>query len=625
MVEEVAAKNHPSSAYIFFYQEQCNMHKENKNSKEDKMEMREVGKKWKMLAPEAKQKYAKLAKQSLKEYKERKKDDPPKAPKITFVTRTQLKAAYSVIEGLQPLQVQSVKDIGFGGLLRLQCTKLDRRLCEWLVERFDPVSLCLSVFGKKLMITPLDVNHILGLPCGGERVTLKGPLTEIHDFCVKHEVRVQGSFCLNKLKETLEGMKNNYDDNDFKVLFVLYMMGTVLCPTSEFGVNKRFLHALKDTSTISKLDWSQFVLEFLANGIKSYKEKGRNAIRGCLLFLMLFYLEHCTPAKDFSSRCEDRPSPRLSAWGDKEIRNRICWLNQKVEQKLNVIVEAGVGKRQRALNQGKEIDQNEPIGELTHRVRELTSVVEEVVVLMRKDKKSSKHKDRNVKEPSHMKTNEDKKGSKEAISDDVTSPVKIKKENDNTKPSPMKTNEDKGPKEPTLKASTKKLRRMAAHIRESLSSTAPPPTAHKNKTENKLRTSRFKETQPVKANAKEKPFTSYPPMSEPEKLITRYVFDQSLSVREQLCNLGMEHATRAEFLTLRQGVWISSSIINLVAVKKTLVQRDRDPNGIWPSWYLPTYFADYALGRGHDAISWVKQYSGNNKYTGIVKECERVR
>ncbi|KAH7864603.1 hypothetical protein Vadar_031645 [Vaccinium darrowii] len=269
-------------------QEQCNMHKENKNSKEDKMETREVGKKWKMLAPEAKQKYAKLAKQSLKEYKERKKDDPPKAPKITFVTRTQLKAAYSVIEGLQPLQVQSVKDIGFGGLLRLQCTKLDRRLCEWLVERFDPVSLCLSVFGKKLMITPLDVNHILGLPCGGERVTLKGPLTEIHNFCVKHEVRVQGSFCLNKLKETLEGMKNNYDDNDFKVLFVLYMMGTVLCPTSEFGVNKRFLHALKDTSTISKLDWSQFVLEFLANGIKSYKEKGRNAIRGCLLFLMVY-------------------------------------------------------------------------------------------------------------------------------------------------------------------------------------------------------------------------------------------------------------------------------------------------------------------------------------------------
>ncbi len=40
--------------------------------------MREVGKKWKKLAPEAKQKYAKLAKQSLKEYKERKKDDPPK-------------------------------------------------------------------------------------------------------------------------------------------------------------------------------------------------------------------------------------------------------------------------------------------------------------------------------------------------------------------------------------------------------------------------------------------------------------------------------------------------------------------------------------------------------------------
>ncbi|KAH7845665.1 hypothetical protein Vadar_004558 [Vaccinium darrowii] len=181
-------------------------------------------------------------------------------------------------------------------------------------------------------------------------------------------------------------MKNNYDDDEFKVVFVLYMMGIVLCPTSEFGVNKRFLHALKDTSIISKLDWSQFVLEFLTDGIKRYKEKGRNAIRDCLLFLM-----------------------------------------------LKVIVEVGVCKRERAVNQGKEIGQNEPIGELTHGVRELTSVVEEVVVLLHekdtkhKDKKSSKHKDRNVKEPSHMKTNEDRKGSKEAISDDVTSPMKTKK------------------------------------------------------------------------------------------------------------------------------------------------------------------------------------------------------
>ncbi|KAH7847493.1 hypothetical protein Vadar_026773 [Vaccinium darrowii] len=99
---------------------------------------------------------------------------------------------------------------------------------------------------------------------------------------------------------------------------------------------------------------------------------------------------------------------------------------------------------------------------------------------------------------------------------------------------------------------------MAAHIRESLSSTAPPPTVDKNKMEKKLRTSKFKESQHVKANAKERPFTSYPPMSELEKLITRYVFDQSLFVR------------------------------------------------------------------GQDVISWVKQYSGNNKYTGIVKECERV-
>ncbi|KAI8538528.1 hypothetical protein RHMOL_Rhmol09G0110400 [Rhododendron molle] len=72
--------------------------------------------------------------------------------------------------------------MGFGGLLRLKCTRLDRKLCEWLVSKFDPVSLCLYVHGKRFIITPLDVHHILGLPCEGKRVILKGNLSEILPF-----------------------------------------------------------------------------------------------------------------------------------------------------------------------------------------------------------------------------------------------------------------------------------------------------------------------------------------------------------------------------------------------------------------------------------------------------------
>ncbi|KAI8543032.1 hypothetical protein RHMOL_Rhmol08G0187500 [Rhododendron molle] len=48
---------------------------------------------------------------------------------------------------------------------------------------------------------------------------------------------------------------------------------------------------------------------------------------------MLFYLEHCTPAEYFTSRCGMRPSPHLSAWGDKDIRERACWFNKTRKRK----------------------------------------------------------------------------------------------------------------------------------------------------------------------------------------------------------------------------------------------------------------------------------------------------
>ncbi|KAI8572423.1 hypothetical protein RHMOL_Rhmol01G0197100 [Rhododendron molle] len=48
---------------------------------------------------------------------------------------------------------------------------------------------------------------------------------------------------------------------------------------------------------------------------------------------MLFYLEHYTPAEYFTTRCGMRPSPRLLAWGDKDIRERACWFNKTRKRK----------------------------------------------------------------------------------------------------------------------------------------------------------------------------------------------------------------------------------------------------------------------------------------------------
>ncbi|KAG5528188.1 hypothetical protein RHGRI_028954 [Rhododendron griersonianum] len=327
--------------------------------------MSEIREKWKALGDKAKQKYIEKAKLSSEAYKEQKvKVDLQENSKETFITRTQLKTACDIIRNLEPQQVESVKAMGFGGLLRLKCTRLDRKLCEQL----------------------------------------------------------------------------------------------------------------------------------------------------------LFYFEHCTPAKDFISPCACRPSPRLVQWGNEEIRDRIHWLDQS---------------------------------------------------------KSRKEKDR-----------------KEQSSGHLTSPLKANQEENTKKPSlshltsPLKTDKEQDMKEPKIKPSLKRSRKMGTNIGDIMSSTAPPTIGmnkRQKKCQQEMPRTRLKGSQPVKKNANEKPTmecqqemartrlkesqpvkknaNEKPTIGLVQELILRFVFDTTLSVREQLCNLGISYATRSDFMSLRKNGWVVGELL----------------------------------------------------------------
>ena len=98
-----------------------------------------------------------------------------------MTTQTTLNSVYELIQFLQPLQKEAIKSIGFGDLLELKCTRLPQQLCEWLVGCFDPTSRCLFVHGKRIIMTPFDVCHILGLHCEGSIIKVNGDHTDIEE------------------------------------------------------------------------------------------------------------------------------------------------------------------------------------------------------------------------------------------------------------------------------------------------------------------------------------------------------------------------------------------------------------------------------------------------------------
>ncbi|KAL6335436.1 hypothetical protein AAG906_029679 [Vitis piasezkii] len=116
----------------------------------------------------------------------------------------------------------------------------------------------------------------------------------------------------NQIREDKEG------GNDFKVRFVLFVLGALLCPTMKLFVKRSFLHLGEDIDSIKKMNWVEFVLSYLVHGIGEFQMKQQSGVCGCLLFLMLFYHEHISFKEKFLP-LYTRPCPRITAWGDDEV------------------------------------------------------------------------------------------------------------------------------------------------------------------------------------------------------------------------------------------------------------------------------------------------------------------
>ena len=66
--------------------------------------------------------------------------------------------------------------------------------------------------------------------------------------------------------------------NDFKVHFVLFVLGALLCPTMKLFVKHSFLHLVENIDSIKKMNWVEFVLSYLVHGIEKFKGKQQSGV-----------------------------------------------------------------------------------------------------------------------------------------------------------------------------------------------------------------------------------------------------------------------------------------------------------------------------------------------------------
>ncbi|KAG9135638.1 hypothetical protein Leryth_002373 [Lithospermum erythrorhizon] len=297
---------------------------------------------WKLMSSEEKGKYTTRAREVWDEYLTLMPVQTPKPRRQTkLVTRCSPGRLLNVLQQLTPDQKTAVKSMGFGSILGLRCRTLRRSLCLWLLERFNTVRRTLEICGERIPLTPRDVELVMGLPSNGKDVVSSGSDELILDLRKKYNASNRG-ISVRLLEERLSVPEAG---DDFKRSFVLYVLGTLLCPTARLDVSPTFLHFLTNMDLVHQYNWGKFLLDRLVREVSRYRQGKQRAVGGCLLFLQLFYYESI--AVGDMNEMAPVAFPCLFSWGEEEISER-----EKREKELGGYGSGEVVCRERGLGMG---------------------------------------------------------------------------------------------------------------------------------------------------------------------------------------------------------------------------------------------------------------------------------
>ena len=89
----------------------------------------------------------------------------------------------------------------------------------------------LELYNTCIKLSSIDVEFIMGLRARGLKIDMNKDVSNKNDLCKKYchkKGRLPLVMLENQIREYKEG------GNDFKVHFVLFVLGALLCPTMKF-------------------------------------------------------------------------------------------------------------------------------------------------------------------------------------------------------------------------------------------------------------------------------------------------------------------------------------------------------------------------------------------------------
>lgn len=223
------------------------------------------------------------------------------------VSRSSVTHIANIVNKFDQVKKDLVKETGFHGILDLpQIPKVDRKFTVWLLTKLDVETKCIVVNGQCVTdVIDFEVSRIMGIPVGNRVVC---PLDNDQRMCKLDFIQncigsEEGE--TNSLVAAGRNVARNYsypmsdkEIGNFKVSFVVWVMGHLLAPTKKHNVGgDGFWGALKNADEIKYFNWSAFVLEELFSAARDVQDELKqkrvvSTITGCAILLQVICAKH---------------------------------------------------------------------------------------------------------------------------------------------------------------------------------------------------------------------------------------------------------------------------------------------------------------------------------------------
>ncbi|KAK9673245.1 hypothetical protein RND81_12G155400 [Saponaria officinalis] len=236
-----------------------------------------------------------------------------------------------LIKGLNDAQRAAVKRIGFGGVLELKFSNYPLSHVHLFLDAFKDESYVFRASKlKEFMVTkhdiydcfliPLGPNPLKLVPTGRQKASQEEEFKGLKDRWRKayNVLKAADPIPLGKVLTDLEADKNGGDQ--FCRLFVLFIMSSFLCPTSNNGVDLKLLKAVEDVNAIARYDWCSYVLQGIVNAAVD-AQRSPAFLLGCIPFLMITYFQRF----DFRGEVSPHDLPLIMHWDEKRLTTRILF------------------------------------------------------------------------------------------------------------------------------------------------------------------------------------------------------------------------------------------------------------------------------------------------------------